>query len=516
MSGAALPGPLAAVIVFLSSAAVLVLEILAGRLLAPYIGVTLETFTGIIGVVLAGIALGTWVGGRVADRVDPRRVLPHTLILGGATAIMAVPLIRWIGPGLAGSGPTGVVTLTTVGFLIPAALLSAASPLVVKIVLTDLALTGHVVGRLSAIGTAGSLVGVFVTGFVLIAAFPTTPVIIATGLAAVAGGCALWWGLGRSHRVLVAMGVVLAAVASGTAATATSPCQTETAYFCARVEADPNRIGGRTLYLDTLRHSYVDLEDPTHLQFNYIEVFADLAAAVESATVESATVESATVESATVESATNSPTLRALHIGGGGFTFPRYLDVTRPTSTNLVLEIDAALVDLAISQLGLVLSDRLRVKVGDARTALRALEASGVDLVIGDAFGGLAVPWHLTTREFVSEVQRVLQPSGLYAVNVIDRPPLRFVKAEVATLAAVFAHVAVVAPPSYLRGEMGGNFVVVASDTLINADAIRSLLQARGAGEAIMINPAEITQWVGGAQVLTDDHAPVDQLITIR
>jgi spermidine synthase len=488
-----MPGPLAAVIVFLSSAAVLVLEILAGRLLAPYIGVTLETFTGIIGVVLAGIALGTWLGGRVADRVDPRRVLPHTLILGGATAILAVPLIRWIGPGLTGSGPTGVVTLTTVGFLIPAALLSAASPLVVKIVLTDLALTGHVVGRLSAIGTAGSLVGVFVTGFVLIAAFPTTPVIIATGLGAVIGGGALWWWLGRSHRLFVAIGVVLAALASGAAVRAESPCQIESAYFCARVEADPNRIGGRTLFLDTLRHSYVDLEDPTHLQFNYIEVFADLAATV-----------------------TAPEGLQVLHIGGGGFTFPRYVDAVWPNSTNHVLEIDPTLVDLATSQLGLVLSDRLTAEVGDARTALRALPAGELDLVIGDAFGGLAVPWHLTTREFTTEVARVLRPQGLYAVNVIDRPPLKFVKAELATLAAVFTHVAVAAPPDYLRAEWGGNFVLIASDRPIDAAAISSLLTARAAREMLLHDPAEVAQWIGGARVLTDDHAPVDQLITTR
>jgi spermidine synthase len=190
--------------------------------------------------------------------------------------------------------------------------------------------------------------------------------------------------------------------------------------------------------------------------------------------------------------------------------------VTRPDSTNLVLEIDAALVDLATSQLGLKLSDRLTVEVGDARTALRALTAEHADLVIGDAFGGLAVPWHLTTREFASEVRRVLQPSGLYAVNVIDRPPLRFIKAEVATLATVFTHVAVVAPPAYLRGEMGGNFVVVASDSPIDAGAIRSLLKARGAREEVLSDPVEVAQWVGRAQVLTDDHAPVDQLITTR
>lgn len=498
-----MPGALATVIVFLTSAAVLVLEILAGRLLAPYIGVTLETFTGIIGVVLAGIALGTWLGGRIADRVDPRRVLPHTVILGGALAIAAVPLIRWLGPSLSGTGPTGVVVLTTVGFLVPSALLSAASPLVVKIVLNDLALTGHVVGRLSAIGTAGSLVGVFITGFVLIAAFATTPVIIATGLGLVAGGVWLWWYLrrldhDRSHRggagkFFVIGGVIFALLASGAAVTASGPCQIESAYFCARVEPDPNRIGGRTLYLDTLRHSYVDLDDPTHLQFNYIEVFADLAAVIDAPAG-----------------------LRSVHIGGGGFTFPRYLDVIQPDSSNLVLEIDGVLLDLARSDLGLVTSDRLEVRIGDARTAVRGLPDDDVDLIIGDAFGGLAVPWHLTTREFVTDVARVLRPEGLYALNVIDRPPNRFAKAEVATIAAVFAHVGVIAPTEYLSDRDGGNFVVIASQSPIDGVAIEALLTARNAREVLLIEPAEISDWIAGAMVLTDDHAPVDQLITTR
>jgi spermidine synthase len=488
-----MPGALATAIVFLTSAAVLVLEILAGRLLAPYIGVTLETFTGIIGVVLAGIALGTWLGGRIADRVDPRRILPHTLVLGGAFAILAVPLIRWLGPSLSGTGPSGVVILTTVGFLLPSALLSAASPLVVKIVLTDLALTGHVVGRLSAIGTAGSLVGVFVTGFVLIAAFATTPVIIMTGLGLVAGGIWLWGYFGRSHKLVVASGLVLAILATAGAATATGPCQIESAYFCARVEPDPNRIGGRTLYLDTLRHSYVDLEDPTHLQFNYIEVFADIAATIKAP-----------------------EGLRAVHIGGGGFTFPRYLDEVRPGSHNLVLEIDAVLLDLARSELGLVTSDRLEVQIGDARTAVRDLSDGDIDLVVGDAFGGLAVPWHLATREFVTDVARVLHPEGLYALNVIDRPPNRFVKAEVATIAAVFAHVGLIAPRDYLNDLDGGNFVVIASHSPIDAAAIEALLTTRQAREVVLSEPSQIATWLAGAQVLTDDHAPVDQLITIR
>ena len=89
-----LPGWLAVVLVVGTSASVLVLEILAGRLLAPYVGVSLETYTGIIGTVLAGIAFGAWAGGQLADRFDPRRLLPLLLLLGGALAVATIPVVR--------------------------------------------------------------------------------------------------------------------------------------------------------------------------------------------------------------------------------------------------------------------------------------------------------------------------------------------------------------------------------------------------------------------------------------
>ena len=86
----------AAVLTFLAAASVLVLEIAAGRLLAPYVGVTLQTWTGIIGVILAGIATGAWAGGRAADRFGPERLLGPTLIAGGLAAMLSVPLVAVI------------------------------------------------------------------------------------------------------------------------------------------------------------------------------------------------------------------------------------------------------------------------------------------------------------------------------------------------------------------------------------------------------------------------------------
>ena len=173
----------AGALVFVTSASVLVLEILAARLLAPYVGVTLETYTAIIGTILAAIALGTWVGGRLADRRDPRGLLGPILILGGALSLSIVPIVRLIGSLPLGGGPAAVVLLVLAGFFAPAAVLSAVPPTVIKLQLSDLAETGSTVGRLSALGTAGAIFGTFATGFVLVATLPTTPIVVGVAIA---------------------------------------------------------------------------------------------------------------------------------------------------------------------------------------------------------------------------------------------------------------------------------------------------------------------------------------------
>src|SRR5687767_15502018 len=157
-----MPPLLAGLVVFGASAAVLVLEILAVRLLAPFMGITLETTTAIIGTVLAGIAIGTWLGGRAADGVDPRRLLGPVLIAGGVLAILVIPLIDVAASLGMRPDAAGVVAITAIVFFAPAAVLSAASPTVVKLQLHSLGETGSVVGRLSAIGTAGAILGTFV------------------------------------------------------------------------------------------------------------------------------------------------------------------------------------------------------------------------------------------------------------------------------------------------------------------------------------------------------------------
>ena len=106
---------LARSIVFFTSASVLVIEILAARILAPYVGVSLETFTGIIGVILAGISVGAWLGGRAADHRNPRHLVGPLLVAGGLAALAAPQIVDAIGPRLA-TGPISIVLAATVGF----------------------------------------------------------------------------------------------------------------------------------------------------------------------------------------------------------------------------------------------------------------------------------------------------------------------------------------------------------------------------------------------------------------
>lgn len=475
-------------LVFFTSAAVLVLEILAGRLVAPYVGVSLETYTGVIGTILAGIALGAWAGGRLADRTDPGRLVGPTLVAGGVLAWLALPVIDRVGPSV-GADPFSIVVLTSVGFIAPAAVLSAVSPMVAKLRLGNLGETGTVVGGLAAAGTAGALVGTFATGFVLVAAFPTRTIVLLVGLALVACGVVLWLRMwtGRTAALALIAALALATPAGAWAATTEGPCETQTQYFCARVEVDPQRPSGRTLWLDTERHSYVDLEDPTHLEFAYVQQFALVA-----------------------EAMTPTGPIDALHIGGAGFTFPRYVGATRPGSSNTVLEIDEELIELAERDLGLTSEPGLVIRTGDARLSIADEPDDRYDLVVGDAFGGLSVPWHLATLEMVREIDRVLRPEGIYVVNVIDGGPLGFARAEVATLAEVFDHVAMVVPTTSLGGTGSPrNIILVASNAPLPSYGVANPTGTILSGDAL-------ERVVAGARVLTDDFAPVDQLSTVR
>jgi predicted O-methyltransferase YrrM len=450
--------------------------------MAPYVGISLDTFTGLIGTVLAGIAKGAAVGGTLADRRDPRRMIGPVLIVGGALTWLSVPIVFALGPHV-GNGPVDIVILTGAAFFLPVAVLSGVSPMVAKLRLDRLTETGTVVGGLSAAGTAGALAGTFITGFVLVAAIPSRTIVIVVGAVLVVVGIATTWWLRKVPSALTAVGLVLLVGWTGVnVASALSTCEHETAYYCVRVEVSAHNPHARDLYLDRLRHAYVNLDDPTDLDVRYIRLFADVVEPLRPGRLD------------------------ALHLGGGGFSFPRYLDAVRPGTRNLVLEIDGDLVDIAKRELGLVESKDLRVDVGDARLALGGLKTDSYDVVVGDAFAGESVPWHLTTREVAEELHRVLRPGGIVMTNVIDGGESKFARAELATLRQEFRHVAVIIPAGGVPKDTPANQILLASDAPLPHIPIDP-------ADGVLLSGADVARYIGDAQILTDDYAPVDQLV---
>lgn len=469
----------AAALLFCLSAAVLILEILAARLLAPYVGLSLESYTAIIGVVLAGIAAGHAVGGRMADEVPWRPALGGCLLVGGLGSSLIVPIVRVLGGGLRTPSIPSVVLLAFAGFFLPTVALSAASPIVTRSRLEDLDTSGRVVGSLSAWSTAGALTGTFLTGFVLVATLPTTRIIYLLSAGLLAAGVLF----SVSRRSVAGAAALLVAIAGvAVASDAASPCDTETRYYCVRVVDREGRQPGRILQLDTLSHSFVDLDDPTRLGFRYQRVVA------------------AVIESRDAVL----PVRDVLHVGGGGYAFPRYLDATRPQIRNRVFELDPDLLEVATERLDLR-GDAVDVAAGDARTAVTAERPASFDIVVADTFGSLDPPWHLATVESARAVKRLLRPDGVYALNIVDTGPLRFARAEMATLSAVFRHVAVVTKPPN-RDERPANNVLVASDEALDL----SIDPADG----LILEGHDAEIFAGDARVLTDDFAPVQRLLT--
>ena len=245
---------------------------------------------------------------------------------------------------------------------------------------------------------------------------------------------------------------------------------------------DTDRDSAFTLLLDGAPQSHVDLADPTHLEFEYVR---RMAAAIDLL-------------------APPGRPVRALHLGGGGLTLPRYVAATRPGSAQRVVEIDAALVDLVRRVLPLPAKANIRVRVADARAALEGMRDGGYDVIVLDVFAGTRTPAHLASVEFARQAARVLDPGGTLIANIADGPPLRFARAQVATIRAALPEACLVADAAVLRGRRFGNLVVLAGRTPLPIAG----LTRRAAGDWFPGRvETDLDRFAGGAAPVTDSVA---------
>jgi spermidine synthase len=205
-----------------------------------------------------------------------------------------------------------------------------------------------------------------------------------------------------------------------------------------RVEllADADRPGGWLLMIDRIRQSYVDLDDPTYLDFEYQQAMADVLGGLP-----------------------DGP-LAVTHIGGGACTLARYIAATRPGSPQIVLEPDVEVTAVMRARLPLPPRSRIRIRATAGRAGIAALGDASADVVVLDAFSGGRVPHELTTLEFITDVARVLRPSGVFIANVADGRSLTYSRRLAATVRAVLPQVLVSTDVAVGKGRRFGNVVV--------------------------------------------------------
>jgi spermidine synthase len=484
-------------IVFLSSAVVMILEITAGRLIAPYVGVSLYSWTSIIGVVLAGLSLGNWAGGVWVDAGGGDREAGLALAAAAVATLGVVLMLTLVAPAVQAQ-PLGLMTasfLLALGlFFVPATCLGLVAPMLTTLALRRDPRAGRVVGRMHALAALGSIVGTFAAGFVLIQYFGTRAVIVGAGAGLLALSLPLLW---ASRGVAVAMlflAMLVLAVGTVRQGLAT-PCDEESQYYCIRVvdfSGAPLLGETRTLVLDHLIHGISHGPDGTLLFAPYAHLMDELIRQHLGPRAGAASY---------------------FFAGGGSYSQPRATVTAFPDARVVVAELDPAVTRVAEESLFLA-GDEVTVMHTDARLALSAAAPGTFEVVVGDVFHDVALPYHLTTVEYAALVRSRLKMNGIYVLNVVDVfPDARLVKSIMKTLAVEFRQVDV-----WLEGIPGGQsrvtYVISATD---GPEPPLQLASAHGLARTwyrVTEPMVKSGTPMSALPVLTDDFVPVERLVS--
>lgn len=265
-----------------------------------------------------------------------------------------------------------------------------------------------------------------------------------------------------------------------------------------RLVPDPDHPGAWFVRVDGTDQSWVDPDNPTRLEFDYLQRIADVVDAA----------------------APVGERLRVIHLGGAGMSLARYVAHTRPTSPQIVCEPDTGLTEAVRAVVPLPKRSGVKVRPIDARSGVAAMPDDYADVVILDAFAGARVPAELTTAEFFDDVARILRPAGVFVANTTDHAPFAHAR-RVAATAARLGDVLVSAEPATLRGRRFGNIIV----TVRRGAALPVEELARAAAGSVfpyrLLHGDHVRRWMGRAGPFTDadaepSPAPPDGPLTFR
>ena len=526
------------IVVFIASFCTLVIELVAGRIMAPYVGVSLYTWTSIIGVVLAGISIGAYLGGRIADRYPRSSTLGWLLFLSGLGAFAISPLTNLVGGSeFHTSLMTRILLITALIFFVPSCLLGMISPVVVKLTLNNLEKVGNVVGKIYAFSTLGSILGTFATGFYLISWMGTRSILLTMGIILVVSAV-IFGSFFRSKKALALLFLFLflsfsLPIVGLRVYAITNPAEfsfpaspvecvkvfyeyafkypfeegtrffKESDYYTIKVKKSINGNNGNpleSLVLDHLVHSYTDLNDPLYLEYEYIRIYEEMVR----------------------WQAKKRGSFKSLFLGGGGYTFPRFIEAKYPKAEIQVVEIDPEITRVARKHLGISENTKIRTFNEDGRWfVMNCQEKGSYDFIFGDAFNDLSIPYHLTTKEFAVQMKGLLKQDGVLMANVIDSfKKGAFMPSYIRTLEEVFGkgNVHLITLTSDYDHIGISTFVVVASPQKLDMDDFVRTVKTKGGEMTSHVMPQDQLQEYLNQRfsvILTDDYVPVDNLIAL-
>ncbi len=500
--------------VFLSSACIMILELVAGRLIARFLGSSLYTWTSVIGVVLAGITIGNYLGGRIADKYRPKKTLALLFGLASASCIIIVVLNNIVGEWVwlwKLSWPVRVFSHVAIVFLLPSTLLGMISPVVAKMALDQGLPPGRTVGDIYAFGAAGSIAGTFAAGFWLIAWWGTQRIVIAVAL-----GMAILSVLYCMRAILVHVWAVVIIGASFLALAPIEWCQEAGAALKLRKPEDPRLIyedespycyiavrqvseepDVRQFMQDKLKHSEIVMDNLEELKYFYTHIYAGVTAGLDK------------------------EKLSAMVIGGGGYVFPQYLEKHYPGSRIDVIEIDPGVTEAAMAAFGLPRDTSINTFNMDARNYVDELlherrlgkDTVEYDIIFEDAINDYSVPFQLVTKEFNDKAYEILADDGVYLVNLIDiYNSSLFMGAVVSTLEETFPYVYVATEQGSPKDQRNTYVVICAKQKL---DLPAMMGKYKGQLDVWYLNSSEIQTVKARSDnfILTDDYAPVENML---
>ena len=478
------------------SAASLIVEIVAGRMLAPYVGMSLYTWTAIIAVVLAGFSAGHWLGGRWAEKPAPRAMAltGWALVAAAITTALAGMLLRLgAGPVLAMTeNPLWAITLLcTLAFFAPSFFAGVPAPVLAQIAVSRAEQSGRALGAMFAAGAIGAIAGTLLAGFLFIAWLGSTLTIATVAVAYVLGaGLCFYLARGLAQLPVLTMAGLTLGLA-GLSATLPTPCDSESRYFCIRTEsigADPNSPV-HLMVIDHLAHG-ISARDLPRVMFTDFAAMLDGLARMRM----------------------GDRPFSAFFVGGGSYSIPRAW-ADRGTGPLTVAEIDPEVTRIAARDFWFD-PQTATVLTQDARRALLTRPKARYDVIVGDAFTDIAVPSHLVTQEFFQLVRARLNPGGVYVMNVIDfEDRLEALAAVHATLATVFPDVEIWTERQQPQPGQRMVFVLVASDGQSPVDSLTLPAPEPTTYGALGRGFTEGLLATKNPLILTDDYAPIDRLL---